>query len=369
MRVIITGGGTGGHIYPALAVARGIKERLPDAAILYVGTREGMEAGIVPENGFDFRGISGKGLPRKLSWETVRTGGQNLLAFWETKRILKDFHPDLVIGTGGYVSGPVVFTSALFGIPTLLHEQNALPGITNRILSRVVRKVMLTFPESAEYFKTKDKLVVVGLPVRKEIGRVDRKTGAGNFGLKPEKKTLLVTGGSRGAWSINKAMLHVLQELDKHEEIQLIWATGTATYGEIIKKLQADNIPWKKEQWKIVKYIHNMQDALACADLCICRAGATTLAEVSAAGKASILIPYPYAAENHQEYNARAFEDKGAAKVILDKDLSGELLWSEIKNILYNRFKLQEMSARAHEVFKPDALARIVDLCFQTAWK
>lgn len=369
MRVIVTGGGTGGHIYPAMAVAKALMERFNDMEVLYVGTREGMEARLVPDNGLNFKGIAGKGLPRRLSIDTLRTAGTNLVALWETKKLLKEFRPDLVVGTGGYVSGPVVLTSALFGIPTLLHEQNALPGMTNKLLSKVVKNVMVTFPESAGYFPSKEKIKVVGLPVRAEIGQIDRKTGAAHFGLDPEKKTLLITGGSRGALSINKAVIYLLTKLEEHPAIQMIWAIGSATYDTIVGELEARGIDWRRAQWRIIEYIKDMPEALACSDLCICRAGATTLAELSAAGKASILIPYPYAAENHQEFNARAFEDKGAALVLLDKELEGALLWEHVQKLIFNGFKLEEMSVRAREVFNPGALDRIVNLCLQTAWR
>jgi len=369
LRVIVTGGGTGGHIYPAMAVAGGLLARHSDIEVLYVGTKDGMEAKIVPDNGLEFKGISGKGMPRKLSMETMRTAGANVMALWETKQILKKFKPDLVVGTGGYVSGPVVLTSALFGIPTLLHEQNALPGKTNKFLAKLVKNIMLAFPESAQYFPAKGKIKVVGLPVREEIGRIERKTGAAEFGLNPVRKTLLVTGGSRGALSINKAMVYVLSKLIEHTDIQVIWGTGTATYNIIIDELDRSRVDWHCDQWKIMEYIKNMPEALACSDLCICRAGATTLAELSAAGKAGILIPYPYAAENHQEYNARAFANKQAAQVILDKDLNGLLLWEAIQRILFNTFVLEEMSARSKQIFNPGALDRIVNLCLHTAWR
>lgn len=352
-----------------MAIAKGLLARFNDSDVLYVGTREGMEAKLAPASGLCFQGISGKGLPRKFSTETLLAAGSSAKALWETKKVLKEFKPDLVVGTGGYVSGPVVLTAAVFGIPTLLHEQNALPGKTNRALARVVKTVMLSFPESEQYFQSKEKIKVVGLPVREEIGKIDRKTAALEFRLNPAKKTLLVTGGSRGALSINQAVIYLLKQLAAHPEIQVIWATGSATYQSIINELESQEINWQKEQWKIVEYINNMPQALACADLCICRAGATTLAELSAAGKAGILIPYPYAADNHQEYNARAFKDQGAAAMILDKELNGQILWETVNKTLFNAFKLEEMAARAKEIFEPGALDRILNICRQTAWR
>lgn len=368
MRVIVTGGGTGGHIYPALAIAKGLLARDPDTRILYVGTREGMEARIVPDSGLDFAGVSGKGLPRKLGSELFRVAGKSLQALWETKKILQHFHPDLVIGTGGYVSGPVVLTAALFGFPTLLHEQNAFPGITNRILALFVRRVMVTFSESIEHFGAKKKVVKVGLPVRAEIGQISRAEGSRHFGFHPEKKTILVTGGSRGALTLNKAMVTVLKNLSVHPEIQLIWATGKETYQETIESLKSENITWERPQWKVVKYLEDIPQALACADLCIGRAGAASLAEIAVAGKASILIPYPYAAANHQEHNARSFVQAGAARLILDQELDGEKLWKTINELLTDGHLLKRMSTAAGNLAQPEALNKIVDLCRETGW-
>jgi len=369
MRVIVTGGGTGGHIYPALAIAKGILAREPESQILYVGTKEGMEARLVPEAGIDFRGVSGQGLPRKLSVETIKVGAKSFKALWETKQILKKFKPDLVVGTGGYVSGPVVLTAALFGIPTLLHEQNALPGITNKILARFVRKVMVTFPESIAHFGVRKKLVLTGLPVRPEIGEVSRTEGALRLGLHPERLTLLVTGGSRGARSINQAMPIVLRNLLARPDIQVIWATGKATYKETQKALKDAGIDGVSENWKVLEYLKDMPEALACTDLFIGRAGATTLAELMVAGKPGILIPYPFAAENHQEFNARALEKDGAARVILDSVLTGENLSEIIQELLAKPQDLRSMADAAKGLGQPKALEKIVNVCLETAWK
>ncbi|CDX03027.1 UDP-N-acetylglucosamine--N-acetylmuramyl-(pentapeptide) pyrophosphoryl-undecaprenol N-acetylglucosamine transferase [Desulfitobacterium hafniense] len=369
MRVIVTGGGTGGHIYPALAIAKGILVHQPDAEILYIGTREGMEARLVPEAGLEFAGVSGQGLPRKLSLETLKVGGKSFKALWETKQILKKFKPDLVVGTGGYVAGPVVLTAALFGIPTLLHEQNALPGITNKILTRFVRKVMVTFPESIAHFGVRRKLVLTGLPVRPEIGNISREKGAACLGLRPDCLTLLVTGGSRGARSINQAMPTVLKHLAGRKDIQVIWATGKATYQETLESLKTQGIQWQRENWRVLEYLKDMPEAMACADLFVGRAGATTLAEIMVAGKPGLLVPYPLAAENHQEFNARALEKDGAACVILDKDLTGENLWALVQGLIEKPEKLRKMAQAARSLGQPDALNKIVKVCLDTAWK
>lgn len=368
MRVIVTGGGTGGHIYPALAIAQGLKARDPGTHILYIGTRQGMEARIVPGAGWNFKGVNGQGLPRQISLETVKTVGKSFLALWETKEILREFKPDLVIGTGGYVSGPVVLTSALFGIPTILHEQNALPGITNRILARVVKKVLVTFPESIAHFGLNGKISMVGLPVRPEIGRISREVGAKKFDLHPGRRTLLVTGGSRGARSLNLAMLTVLEKLVSKPEIQVIWATGKETHAETLKTLKERGITIEHPQWRVLEYLKDMPEAYACADICVSRAGAASLAELLVASKPSILIPYPYAAENHQEHNAQALVKAGAAYMILDKELDGQRLWLKIEDLLSSS-QLQDLSQAAAKLAQPDALNKIIDICLETGWK
>lgn len=369
MRVILTGGGTGGHIYPALAIAQGLLAREPETKILYIGTRAGMEARLAPEAGLEFAGISGKGLQRKLSLDTLKTVGVNLKALWEAKERLRKFHPDLVVGTGGYVAGPVVLTAALFNIPTVLHEQNAWPGVTNRILARFVNRVMVTFPESMDKFGVKKKLKLVGLPVRPEIGRVSREEGAKHFKLRPEKLTLLVTGGSRGAQRINQAMVEVIDKLSRRLDIQLIWATGKATYQETMESLSQKNMSRERPEWRILEYLPDMPEALACADLFIGRAGAATLAELMIAGLPSLLIPYPYAAGNHQEHNAGAIVKAGAARMIPDAELDGERLWREVESLLIRPSLLAAMGAATESLAEPKALEKIVDICMEVAWR
>jgi UDP-N-acetylglucosamine--N-acetylmuramyl-(pentapeptide) pyrophosphoryl-undecaprenol N-acetylglucosamine transferase len=282
---------------------------------------------------------------------------------------LKDFRPDLVVGTGGFVSGPVLLVSSFFGIPTLLHEQNVWPGMTNKLLARRVKRVMLAFEEGRKHFPARCPVEVVGQPVRPQVGNVDRLEALRLFALEPGKKVLLVTGGSRGARSINRAMVKVAEHLQEREDVQLIWATGTLDYEDALEELRLLGIDPQRKGWHIAAYIENMPQALAAADLCVCRAGATTLAELSAAGLPSILIPYPHAAENHQEFNARAVVDHNAARMILDKDLAGEDLWSQIDELLNNAFALEDMAARAKEALQSDALQSIVEICLETAWR
>ncbi|MDR0434955.1 MAG: undecaprenyldiphospho-muramoylpentapeptide beta-N-acetylglucosaminyltransferase [Gracilibacteraceae bacterium] len=365
MRVILTGGGTGGHIYPALAIAAGLAGR--GAEILYVGTREGMEAGIVPAAGWEFRGISGRSLPRRLSPALLRAVGASCKALGESKRIFREFAPDLVVGTGGYVSGPVVLSAAFFGIPTAIHEQNALPGLTNRVLGRVARAVMLTFAASAAYYRRRN-VHVTGLPVRPEIGLPTRAAGRAALGLDPARPVLLVTGGSRGALSLNKALLGLLPRLAERPRWQLIWATGRSLHEQIMAAIDAAGIDAARPGWRLTPYLDEMPAALAAADLCLTRAGAATLAELAATGRPAVLVPYPRAAGRHQDYNAGAFAAGGGALVIPDCELTADRLWESLEPLLADPARLAAMGEKAREIFPPGALERIVEILGKTAW-
>jgi len=362
LRFIVSGGGTGGHIYPALAIARGLKDRYPGAEILYVGTSGGMEGDIVPRAGLPFRGIAAAGLKRKLSLH-------NLLVFWRAGRgflqawgIIREFRPAVVIGTGGYVCGPVVLAAALKGIPTLIHEQNALPGITNRILARFGSRVAVTFADSAIYFPHKEKTVLTGLPVRPEILRANREEGLKNLNFEANRFLLLAFGGSRGARSVNQAMQAVLKKYAGDPRLNILLVTGKAGYEDFFQACSKEGMDLAKiGNVKISPYLYNMQDALAAADLVISRAGAATLAELSALGIPSILIPYPYAAENHQEYNARALEREGAAQVVLDRDLKGEILCLKVEELLKKPDLLTQMADASKRMGKKMALQDIID--------
>ncbi len=368
MRILLTGGGTGGHIYPAVATGRNLQKKLPDCEILYIGTGKGLEKDIVPKEGFNFRTIEVESLPRGFSLKTVRTGYKLLQGCWGARRLLAEFKPQVVIGTGGYVCGPVVLVASLMGIPTVIHEQNALPGITNKLLSRLVDLVLLTFPESQKYFPGKSRVIVTGLPVRPGIMGATREQGAKTLGLDPAKFTVLVTGGSRGARSINLAMVEVLEKLVPRREIQVILATGTQTYEEFMTEVRNKGIDLSAARHLVVTpYLYQMEDALALADLCVCRAGAAFLSELLVKGKPSLLIPYPFAAENHQEYNARAVADKGGGVVILDKELTADRLYSEIDRLYSNRADLQQMAESAGKQGRPEALEQITQAVLQLA--
>ncbi len=362
MRIVFTGGGTGGHIYPALAMARQLKTADPTAEILFIGTRNGLEAELVPRAGYEFAAISSQGLQRKLT-------GANLKALWaavkglkESNTVLNEFAPELVVGTGGYVCGPVVLMAHLKGIPTAIHEQNAWPGITNRLLARWVDLIMVNFPEALSRFPKFAKTAVTGLPVRPEILTVDRQTGAARLGLDPAKRTLLVVGGSQGARSINQAMLRLLMHYGSDKQLQIIHVTGPSGYAELRQDLANRGLVLAENgNIRVVPYLYDMENALAIADLMICRAGAATLAEITAKGIPSVLIPYPFASENHQEFNARALAARGAAFLILDRELSGDNLLSTVQELLANPEQLAAMAAAVARLGRPQAAQDIVE--------
>lgn len=357
MRVILSGGGTGGHIYPALTIADQIKALRPDAEITFVGTKDGLEKDIIPRYGYTLEYIDVAGFRRSLSMDTLRSGIKLLTGLHDAYNLLDKLKPDLVIGTGGYVCGPIVFLAALKGIPTCIQEQNAMPGVTNKILARYVKKVFLGYSEAEKYFGGSSKKIFTGNPIRSEIMQTKRKDAVADLGLDPAKKTILVSGGSRGARSINNAMQYVERELSGRADVQVLHATGEVNYeyyvAEMKKQCQLeDNI-------FIRPYLHNMPIALAAADLAIFRAGAIGLAELTARGVPAILVPYPYATANHQEFNAKAVEAAGAARVILDKELTGETLLEEIEKLLISDNQLQVMQKAAKSLGRPDAAAEI----------
>jgi UDP-N-acetylglucosamine--N-acetylmuramyl-(pentapeptide) pyrophosphoryl-undecaprenol N-acetylglucosamine transferase len=361
MRVIISGGGTGGHIYPAIAIAQEIRDRVADADILYVGTKGGMESTIVPRAGFDFQTIDISGINRSSLLKASGSLAKLPRSFFQGWEVVRHFKPDIVIGTGGYVSFPVVLAGTFLTCKTYIHEQNALPGLANRSLARRVDCVMLTFPEAEKHLNARS-VKITGLPVRKDIFDVDVEQARKELGLARDKFTLLVFGGSRGAMSINRAMLIAMERFQK-EDIQIIWLTGENGYREVKAGL-ADRIDLPAMDCKLhlQPYLYNMNMALAAADLAVCRAGASTICELAVIGLPAILIPYPYAAENHQEMNARALVQKKAATMVIDEFLDGDTLYQKVSELRFDRHKLEQMSNNMGQEARPHALRDIMDV-------
>jgi len=359
--VILTGGGTGGHVYPALAVARYIKKKEPRADILFVGTERGLESRIVSSAGFKLKTITVRGLPRKLSPELFKAFADLTRGGLEARTILKEFQPQAVLGTGGYVCGPVVLWSSLLGIPSLIHEQNVIPGVTNKILSRLVKKICVSFDASKKHFPaSKEKVVVTGNPRASEVLGPSREDGIKALRLNPNKKSVLIVSGSRGAEKINRCILEILLDFKARSDLQFIYITGQEYYekasGTARKKgaIPAENI-------FLVPYFEEMPLALAAADLIISRAGATTLAEITARGIPAILVPSPNVTNNHQVLNARVLSDAGAAEIIMEDKLTGSFLKEKIFHLINNEKNLTEMSAKSKELGRPDS----VDLIYR----
>ena len=364
MRILLTGGGTGGHIYPALAIADALKSRYPQVEILYVGTKRGLESSIVPKHGYQFQTVEVESLPRKINLQLFKSLAKAAKGCKEAKEVIKNFRPDVVLGTGGYVCGPVVLEAHALHIPTVIHEQNAFPGVTNKLLARKVDQVLLNFDSARKYFPSRAQIKVTGLPVRSEVLQVKREESAAYFGLDPNKKTLLVSGGSRGAKSINQAMANSYRWLLKNDELQIIHSTGTKWYEDTLREIEASGVSLEKYQdrVKIYPYVDHMEYGLRAADLAVARAGATNLAEISACGLPAILIPFPFASENHQQFNAESLVNVGAAKMILDQDLTEITLSESIDELMKNDEKRKAMGEKSKHQYNKDSLQMIVDL-------
>lgn len=359
-RIIIAGGGTGGHIYPAIAIATGIEQHFPDADILFVGSKSGMETDLVPKAGFKIKTIPVKGFRRKLSLDTfvtIKELAKGIKASWE---IISAQKPDLVIGTGGYVAGPVLFLASVTGVKTIIHEQNVKPGVTNKILSRFVDKVAASFEDSLRYFPEK-KTIITGNPVRPQIIMGERLQALREFGLNPSLPTVLCFGGSQGAQSLNDAMIGLISEIKEVFGYQVIHITGKGQYEKVIGCLGKKGIPEDGlGHIKILPYIYNMQDAYAAADLVIARSGALTVSELSMCAKPSVLIPLRTAAGDHQNFNAKYFRDRGAAVIIKDSELNAKVLKNTVENIIFDEDRMKRMEVSSKTLAKPDALSAIL---------
>jgi UDP-N-acetylglucosamine--N-acetylmuramyl-(pentapeptide) pyrophosphoryl-undecaprenol N-acetylglucosamine transferase len=359
MKVIVSGGGTGGHIYPALAIAEGIREKYKEAEILYVGTEGSLEEELANKAGYPFEAIHVKGMPRKLNKKSIIALKELLRGLSDSNIILESFKPDIVIGTGGYVCGPILFRAARRKIPTVIHEQNAFPGITNKILSRFVKKVLITYEDSRKYFARANHVVLTGNPVRKDIIHQDARNARMELNL-DEKPTVLSFGGSGGQRSLNESILGIIDQVSRDNEINLIHVTGKPHHESFMKRVRDEKIILGSNV-EILPYHHRMPLAIHASDLIITSGGAIALAEISAAGKPSILIPKSYTAENHQEYNARSFQEMGAAQMILEKDLSPGLLYETIMKLMKDREKLMKMASNSKKLGNPEATVSIVE--------
>jgi UDP-N-acetylglucosamine--N-acetylmuramyl-(pentapeptide) pyrophosphoryl-undecaprenol N-acetylglucosamine transferase len=354
MKVLVAGGGTGGHVYPGIAVAEELKRRHADIQVLFVGTRRGLEAVAVPEAGFPIRHVLTRGFSRRRAWRWPGAALANLVGFVQSLWIVASWRPDVVLGTGGYVSGPVAFAAWVLRRPLVIQEQNSIPGLANRWLGRLADEVHLSFVEARSYFARKDNLKVSGNPVRGYILSGDREQAMREFGLDPARPTVFVFGGSRGAHRINEGALDAMRRLKGRLDVQFILQTGREDFDRARDIVEREQLPAK-----VLPFLQRIHMAYAAADLVVCRSGAMTLAEIAVCGTPAILVPYPFAAHNHQAVNASNLVDRGAAAMILDRDLTGERLAKEIAHWLSDRQGLSRLSANARLFARPDAADRI----------
>jgi len=344
-KFLFAGGGTGGHLFPAVAVAEQIREMKPDADILFIGTKDRIEGKVVPKLGFKFRSIWIKGFSRKINFENLMFPLKLFVSLIQSLIINISFKPKVAIGSGGYVAGPAIWAASVIGAKVILIEQNSYPGITTRLLERYANEVHLSFQESKKYLRREKIQHITGNPVRENLGRMEKTEALRNFGLSGEKKTLLVLGGSLGAKSINEAMLESIKILEENN-VQVIWQTGK-NYFEQFKSMNSDKV-------KIYDFIEDMNSAYSACDLLLARAGATTIAELLNLGIPAILVPSPNVAENHQYYNAKSLSDNEAAILIEDKELKKDLAKS-VLNSLNSESKLSDLKKKALQLAKPDA--------------
>ena len=374
MKILFATGGTAGHINPALAVASYIREKYPESEIMFVGTADHMESRLVPNAGFDFKTIKISGFRRsfapKAILHNIKTVCQLITSNGESKKIIKQFKPDVVVGFGGYVSGPVLQT-AVDMHTTCIHEQNAYPGITNKTLAKEVDKVMLTVEDAKKHLEAKNEVIVTGLPVRGELLNARKDLSRKKLGIPNNKYLVLSFGGSLGAKPLNDAMYDILLESAENDTYYHIHSVGT-NGSEFLDKFKEQGFTEGekgliKGNVEVRQYIDDMDTCMSACDLVIGRAGASSLSEIEAMGKASILIPSPYVAENHQFHNAMALVNRGAGSIIEEKDLTSQSLKEAIDSMLSNPAKLIQIEENAKNMAITDARERIADIIISLA--
>lgn len=367
MKVIFTCGGTAGHINPAIAVARSFLERHPDAEVLFVGCELEMEEKLVPQAGFPLVTIPGSGLARGFSWKAIKfnykAAKYMVGALTQVRKILRDFQPDIIMGTGGYASFAALFVGHRMGIPTVVHESNAFPGLTTKLVAKHAEKVLVNFPESAAYYHNPDRVQVVGMPVRREFIFNTRKKARQELGL-GEEPLVVSAFGSLGATQMNKATAGMLKlEQENGFPFRHIHATGEVGWQsthEFMEEAGVDLTDTDKVQ--VVEYIYNMPTLMAAADVIISRAGASTCNEISATGTPCVLIPSPNVTDNHQEKNARVLSDRGGAVLLLEKDCTAKTLYDTVQSLISDPARRDTMRAKLQETMIPDSAEQICDI-------
>ncbi|GAB4283614.1 MAG: undecaprenyldiphospho-muramoylpentapeptide beta-N-acetylglucosaminyltransferase [Coriobacteriia bacterium] len=364
MRVLMSGGGTAGHIYPALTVAEAINDGGRDG-VVFVGTPEGLEARLVPEAGIRFLGVRSRGFDRSKPLTMVTGAVTVALSFIRALGIMRREKPDVVLGFGGYVSLPVGFAAVATRTPLILAEQNSVPGLANRVLSRWARAVAVTYEGSARYLRRPERAVLTGNPVRETILEADRGRGREALGLAPDALVLLVFGGSRGARHINEATVALRERLQRHDRLQVVHVAGRIEAASVRNALEATG--GEDDGYRVFEYIDDMGSAIAAADVVVARAGATSIAEITAIGRAAVLVPYPYATDDHQTLNARAVAVGGGALVVPDSELDGPAFAEAVDRLLEDPALRAEMAAASASLGRRDAAQRLVALAREAA--
>ncbi len=358
MKVVVSGGGTGGHIYPALSIANYFRSNAENCEVVYIGTPNSLEESIVPGYGYKFRSIDVRGFQRKLSIENLKRSYKLINSITKVRKILKEEKPDIVIGTGGYVSGPVVMIASMMGIRTAIHEQNVFPGVTNKILGKRVDNIFLGFEEAKKFFYSKNEPVFVGNPVRAENFSMTKSKAREKLNIKQDSFVVLSVGGSGGSGNLNNAIKDIIPEIIT-EDVTLIHATGKFYYDNFIGKSDIDKY---QENIKIYPYIENMGMYMSATDVIVCSAGAITLAEVNYLGKPSIVIPKKHTAENHQEYNAKTIERAGAGFCILEEEFSPDILMEKLQLIMKDEKLRNSMQENSLKLSKGNSAKLIYDI-------
>lgn len=350
MKVVIAAAGTAGHINPGLAIAKKIQEEQKDSKIIFIGTTRGLENDLVPRAGYELKTIDAYGLSKKISIDNIKKMIKTLKGFGEAKKILKEINPDIVIGTGGYICGATISAAHKLNIPTLLHESNAFPGKAVKMLAKKTDTILVSFEDAISRIKHAKKIVYTGTPVKtkkQNYTAEQKKEIIQKAGLKNDKPIALIFGGSQGARKINEAILEIIHT-GKNKDYQMIWATGPKQYDIIKEKLEDNNQNINYIQnTKILPYIYNMEEIMNVVDLIVARSGAMTITEIAKVGKPSILVPLPNVSHDHQLYNAKVLQNVGAADIILDNELTGEKLNSNIESIVLNKEKCKSMGEKA----------------------
>lgn len=364
MKVIISAAGTGGHINPGIAIANKIREKEPDSEIVFIGTNRGLENDLVPRAGFKLKRIEAYGLKKEISITNLKHIFHTINSTKKVKKFIDEFKPDLVLGMGGYICGPVFAAAVSKKVPTVLHESNAYPGKAVKMFAKQVDKVLVGFEDAKERLKESKNVVVTGNPtkIRKiDISNNKKEKILGELGIKTDLPIVLIFGGSQGAQKINEAVVDLVKQ-KLNDGYQIIWATGQNQYDIVKECFEDSNISVKNiKDVKVVPYIYNMEELINIADLIICRSGAMTITEIAICGKPSIFVPLPSRSANRQEDNARVLEKLGAAKIILNNELTGKRLANDIDSIIHNKEKLEQMGNLAYKIAPNNVEDRIYE--------